>query len=66
MKQILYADAGNRLLAIVKIYIASRLGTGHYLWPGGGGEVGRGKEDLGLNKVKFSRPPPPLNVTSLK
>ena len=34
MKQILYADAGNRLLAIVKIYIASRLGTGHYLWPG--------------------------------
>ena len=32
---------------------------------GGGGKGGKGGEDLGLNKLKFSRPPP-LNVTSLK
>ena len=33
---------------------------------GRGGGGGKGEEDLGLNKVKFSRPPPPLNVPSLK
>ena len=36
---------------------ASALGTGHYLSPVVGVGGGGGWEDLGLNKVKFSRSP---------
>ena len=41
------SNSPNTLLWLLCLYL---IGTGHYLLPGGTG-------DLGLNKVKFSRPP---------